>query len=61
MTNGDRIRAMTDEELARFLRKIKLDGTFLTSPFGRCLPYVVFAELKKDLLDWLKSPVEEET
>ena len=46
-TNGDRIRAMSDEELAGYLANICYD---LWSMF--------VADPKKMWLDWLKSPVE---
>ena len=57
-TNADRIRAMTDEELADVLAKIvnhrqpsvhTVDGLCLDDGQWSC----------KDWLSWLKSPVEE--
>lgn len=51
-TNADRIRSMTDEELAAFLNGT--DGDFL--PTGEAL---TVSAGEKRWLDWLKSPVEE--
>ena len=50
MTNGDAIRAMTDEELAEFLTEY------------RCVhkaPHCREANCTQCWLDWLKSPVED--
>ena len=50
MTNADRIRAMTDEELARFITKEDLCELTCGSPIpcdGRC---------ESMMLAWLKSP-----
>ena len=49
MTNADRIRAMTDEELAEYLTDIcyELWNLFLEDP-------------KKVWLDWLKKPADKE-
>lgn len=58
MTNADRIRAMTDEELAEFLDRADLDGTCLTHCGNRqwCLrnnaPEPV---CKWHYLEWLKE------
>lgn len=60
MTNGDRIRAMTDEELVVFLDKFS----------GRCMDCFsadcpIYKEglycRPRDIMDWLKQPVEVET
>lgn len=55
-TNGDRIRAMTDEELAEYLiadieaEAVRRAGRYLTSgEINRAIA---------DCLSWLKSPVE---
>lgn len=47
MTKADRIRAMTDVELAGVFWKL-LNESIFVCPF----------ETPNDLLDWLKSPVE---
>ncbi len=47
MTNADRIRSMTDEELAEFLRKFALDGGVDTG--GRIMSYI----------EWLKGDVKD--
>ena len=44
MSNADRIRSMSDEELAKFLYEIGYDGGWL-SPEGT--------------IEWLQKPVEE--
>lgn len=49
MTNGDAIRAMTDEELASFLGD-------LDCPNGYCEPGMYCG---KCWLEWLKAPVED--
>ena len=48
-TNGDRIRAMTDEELAEFFK----DYTCPSYPIERCCGYC-----KGCWLEWLRSPVD---
>lgn len=53
-TNGDRIRAMTDEELAMLLNP--------TCPTGECpdnLPWDQAHDCYKCWLDWLKQEVTE--
>jgi hypothetical protein len=47
MTNADRIRAMTDEELAKWIEMIT---QILTTPGG---------VLKKPLIEWLKEEVKD--
>ena len=49
MTNGDRIRAMTDEELAKIIRcqNSKHGDECCNTPCDKCI------------LDWLKQEVEE--
>lgn len=50
LTNADRIRAMTDEELARFLGQHSLCSRVERCPdHGKC---------HKCVLDWLKQPKE---
>ena len=51
-TNSDRIRAMTDEELAEYLGNIH----YCPAPYPTCDPT---KECKECWLKWLRSPVEE--
>ena len=51
MTNADRIRAMTDEELAEELYLLRLDALRLEGYDG-------FIETKDEILDWLKEGVD---
>lgn len=55
MTNGDQIRAMSDEELADFLDKCEgmgySDSSVAKDKNGNCV----------DMLDWLRQPAEEGT
>ena len=55
VTNADRIRAMSDEELDMFLRKVKNRA--------RIIALGNKPELLKELvnMDWLQSPAEEDT
>ena len=57
MTNGDRIRAMTDEVLADILYSV------CVAPYCRGCPIAPFCgytlRVVGDWLDWLKAPVEE--
>ena len=59
-TNADRIRAMTDEELAKWLERIRLCCS--TDLCGRQCPFVEVcyssAEAPKETLDWLKEEAE---
>ena len=54
MTNADRIRSMSDEELADFLDKCEgmgySDSSVAKDKNGNCV----------DMLDWLRQPVEED-
>ena len=59
MTNGDRIRSMSDEELAEFLNRVK-------RPCDNCQLAVVAGACTETLCDdamenWLKQPAEAET
>ena len=53
MTNGDKIRAMTDEELAQLLTT----GTFICEGLKDICEYMPGCEVC--MLAWLRSPVEE--
>ena len=52
MTNGDRIRAMTDEKLAQWL-------TFVEGKILAKQPALSRSELFADWLDWLKQEVSD--
>ena len=54
-TNGDRIRAMTDEELAIMFAMLRADLSRLDA---RVRPYS--GRDVNDNYDWLKQPAEEE-
>ena len=54
MTNADRIRAMTDEELTEELYLLRLDALRLEGYEGSI-------ETKDEILDWLKEEVDDET
>ena len=54
MTNADRIRAMTDGELAEQLYLLRLDALRLEG-------YEGFIETKDEVLEWLKEDVDNET
>jgi hypothetical protein len=57
MTWGDKIRSMTDEELAGWLERIRL--CCATDLCGRSCPFAEVcysnAEAPKETLDWLKE------
>ena len=53
MTNADRIRTMSDEELAEQLYLLRLDALRLEG-------YEGFIETKDEVLDWLKEEVDNE-
>ena len=54
-TNADRIRAMSDEELAEFLSEYQ----FCDMCDEGCDACTYHGECDKRLLDWLKQPAEE--
>jgi hypothetical protein len=53
MTNGDKFRAMTDEELAKELFDFANNIAVMTHPYARFEDAYEY-----DLLDWLKQPAE---
>ena len=62
-TNADRIRAMSDEELADWLARKQIDNVVSTLKLaGIHLEEHpdVKDEVKKDALEWLKQPAEME-
>lgn len=54
MTNGDRIRAMTDEELAWELMTWRTETAFRLQGVDSNYPYT-----QKTILEWLMQPAEE--
>ena len=56
MTNGDRIRAMSDEQLADFLGQYK----FCDMCVEGCDACTYYGECENRLLEWLKQPESEE-
>lgn len=59
LSNGDRIRAMSDEELAKFI-SIQSDDC-LCSDNSKCDYHCGGDSCLKVLLDWLQQPAEEDT
>lgn len=63
MTNSDRIRAMSDEELAAFLERVHVD------PCSACCDNLYWCRrnnapepvCKNHFLKWLQQPAEEDT
>lgn len=51
MTNADRIRSMSDEELAVLLKKVKEDYQWIDQTYPDCEDYIAW-------LEWLQSPAE---
>ena len=52
ITNADRIRSMTDEELAEFLCKVKADYQWITQDFPRedeCGEWVIWLQSEGDI------------
>ena len=58
MTNADRIRSMSDEELAEFIEQVSTDS-METISFG-AKEYEEIWEHKETALQWLQSEVEEQ-
>lgn len=63
ITNADRIRAMSDEELAVFLERVRVD------PCSTCCDNLYWCRrnnapepvCKNHFLEWLQQPAEEDT
>ena len=63
MTNADRIRAMSDEELAEEL-VIEIEGLFpslVYVPMATGNIYISRDKAEKEMLEYLQQPAEEET
>lgn len=58
-TNADRIRAMTDEELADFLAEQQLDLVETIYDLFKMPVPDYLAGVKDDALDWLRQEAEE--
>ena len=56
MTNAERIKSMTDEELAEFIEQVSTDS-METISFGT-KEYEEIGEHKETALQWLQSEVE---
>ena len=60
-TNADRIRAMSDEELAKALYRMQKEVcTHIAIAAGFSPEELDFADEAPDILDWLQQPVEVE-
>ena len=57
-TNADRIRAMSDEELAEFINMVANDSIGTINAYGT-KDYTEIWEERKPTLQWLKSEVKE--
>ena len=60
-TNADRIRAMSDEELAESLSKTVVDAICYSHGTEKTLdklPKEIWDDLVKEYLEWLKQPAE---
>lgn len=57
MTNADRIRSMSDEELAKMMEDSG-DCPPRTCPYNEVGAYIARQECDMCWLEWLKSPVE---
>ena len=62
MTNADRIRAMTDEELSEFISRIEI-GDFGQQVYGKTFCDMCKGQYECDdcRLWWLQQPAEEDT
>ena len=60
-TNADRIRAMSDEELAKSLSKTVVDAICYSHGTEKTvdkLPKEIWDDLVKEYLEWLKQPAD---
>lgn len=56
MTNADRIRSMTDEELSEFINALTVCDC--CSYNGICSEYNNIPKCRKGVLEWLQQPTE---
>lgn len=60
MTNADRIRAMSDEELAGYLRDLQFETVkFMAKKLNFPIHKIGFHESFSELIEWLGQPAEE--
>lgn len=59
-TNADRIRDMSDEELAKQIYKMQKDMCIYFAKVAGFPGKLIFADEATDLLEWLQQPAEEE-
>ena len=59
MTNADKIRTMTDEELAAWHNHVSASCDYMLHRKCEAVDYCVNGACKKAWLDWLKQEVEE--
>lgn len=57
-TRADRIRAMTDEELAKYLYQMQKNILRYVATVIGCSEEFDFADEAPDLLEWLQQPCE---
>ena len=64
MTNADRIRAMTDEELVVFLDGLSCNCVECNENYGSNEECPIYKEghycRPKDIMDWLRQPMKED-
>lgn len=58
MTNGDRLRAMSDEELAKFLCELRSSESY-GFPCSECVAEEFCHDGHTGMIDWLNLPAEE--
>lgn len=58
-TNGDRIRSMTDEELAREINRRTDCEPWACPVFNGCLRHKSAGECQRKILDWLKQEAKD--
>lgn len=56
MTNADRIRSMSDEELSEFINAITVCDCCVYD--GKCTEYNNISKCRKGVLEWLQKPVD---
>lgn len=59
-TNADRIRDMSDEELAKQIYKMQKDMCIYFAKVAGFPGKLIFADEATDLLEWLQQPAEED-
>lgn len=60
MTNADRIRSMSDEEVAGYLRDLQFETVkWMENKLDFPIHKIGFQESFSELIEWLGQPVEE--